>query len=1040
MIYILAKICQRWQNTFNRLFKLIIVCLVIIFSLEKVSAQGSSASVHGKVIDETGVSMPGVTILQKGTTNGTATDVDGKFQIQVIGTNSVLVFSSVGYDSKEINVDNQQEINVSLIPASKKLDEVVVVGYGIIKKSDVTGSIVSLKKEDLTPGANINVQQSIQGRVAGVQVYQKSGEPGGAMSVKIRGVSSITAGNDPLYVIDGMPMNNAAPVGASDVPGVSSNPNVRNPMNGINPSDIASIEVLKDASATAIYGARGSNGVILITTKKGASGGLKVNYNVQYGVSEASNKLKLLSGVEYRDVLNAIIDAGGGVPGERVANNVADVDWQKELRQIGSIQTHDMSFSGGKDNTKFYASIGYFGQNGVIKKSGTDRYTLRLNIENTVPKKYAFGINMNSSFIADKINSVGIGVNENGGALYSAIYYDPTYPVFDNQGNYNRSPFFSNTIDHPLALIDGQYSNANSYRTFASTYGEYFIIPSLSAKVRISGDVNTSRRNSWVDPKTIIGRGAGGIAQINSGNVNYYMGEATLNYNTIFNDDHSLNSVVGATYEHFGSESAMSRGQGYATPELAYDGIGTGNSAFNAIGSTRSSSVIVSFLGRVNYAYKNRYLLTSSIRADGSSRFGPNYRFGYFPSVAVAWKIHEESFLSEASFMDELKLRSSYGFVGSQAIDNYIYFSTYNAVSNGPVFNGVRNTKFEPSRVSNPNLKWESSRQWDIGIDFSFFDSRLSGSLEYYSRKTSDLLLNLPQPLSTGFAFKTLNIGSMRNTGIDLSLTADIIRKNKFTWTFGTVLSTVKNEVLSLGPLQDIFIGSTGFINNPGIIRPGESIGSYFGYKVSGVWQATDDFSGWSQAIKPGDLKFEDRDNNKVIDANDRTILGKSIPDLTFGITNKFTYTNFSLALFIEGIKGGSVLNAVAVDSYYPISFRRNRLAEPYLNRWTPTNPTNEYPSFLNPTSQGQQLVNSRTVEDASYLRLQSAQLSYTFKPDRGPVKNVQMFLTGQNLFILTKYTGIDPAASATGTDVFKIDYSTYPMTRTFLVGVNFQF
>lgn len=1013
-----------------------VFCLALtdnIFGQEMIEVSGTVTSL------DNGQVLPGTNVIQAGTLNGTVTDSNGNYKISV-PVNAKLVFSFIGYLNEEVSVNGRSKIDLVMSPDLQTLQEVVVVGYGVVKKSDVTGSVVSIKKEDLTPGANINVQQSIQGRVAGVQVYQKTGEPGSTMNVKVRGVSSITAGNDPLYVIDGMPVNNNAPVGSSGVPGIASNPNVRSPMNGINPADIESIEVLKDASATAIYGARGSNGVILITTKKGASGGLKINYNVQYGVSKASNKLDLLTGEEYRDVLNAIIDDGGGVPGERVTNDVVNVDWQEELRQTGTMRIHDLNFSGGKDNTKFFASFGYFGQDGVIKRSGTERYTLRLNIENSVPQKYAFGINMNASFISDKINSVGIGVNENGGALYSAIYYDPTYPVYDADGNYNRSPFFPTTIDHPLAMIENQYSNASSYRTFATAYGEYFILPSLSAKVRISGDVNTSRRNSWVDPSTIIGRGTGGIAQINSGTVNYYMGEATLNFNKQLNDNNAVNAVLGSTYEHFGSESNMSRGQGYTAPELTYDAIGSGNSALNSIGSGRSSSVIVSFLGRVNYTFRNRYLLTASFRADGSSRFGPNNRFGYFPSAAAAWKLHEESFLSNVTFLDELKLRGSYGLVGSQAIDNYIYFATYSAVSNGAIFNDARTTKFEPSRLSNPDLKWESSAQSDIGVDFSFFDSRLKGSVEYYSRKTSDLLLDLPQPLSSGFGSKTVNIGSMRNTGIDLTLSADVIRKSNFTWTAGTVFSTVKNEVLSLGPLDQIFIGSVGFINNPGIIKPGESLGSYYGYKVIGVWQEGDDFTGWSAAIKPGDLKFEDRDGNKSIDAEDRTILGKSIPDFTYGITNTFRYKNLSLSIFMEGAKGGSILNGVAVDSYFPVSFRRNRLAEPYLNRWTLENPTNKYPSFVNPTSQGQQLVNSRTVEDASYLRLQSAQLNYNFKLTKGAVKNVQLFVTGQNLFVITGYSGIDPAVSATGADVIKIDYSAYPMTRTFMVGANIQF
>jgi TonB-dependent starch-binding outer membrane protein SusC len=1001
-----------------------------VFGQDKIQVSGTVTSY------DTNEALPGANVLELGTTNGTVTDANGKFSLTV-SSNASLVVSFIGYLNEQMQVSGQSVIDVKLMPDITSLQEIVVVGYGTVKKSDVTGSVVSLKSDDLTPGAMINVEQSIQGRVAGVQVYQKSGEPGSAMSVKIRGISSINAGNDPLYVIDGMPVNNIAPVGTPGVAGVSFNPNGRNPLNGINPADIESIEVLKDASATAIYGARGSNGVVLITTKKGSSG-LKINYAVQYGVQKPSNKIDLLTGEEYRDVLNSIIDAGGGTAGERVTNDVVNNDWQEELYQDASMQSHDLSMSGGKDNTKFYASLGYFGQEGVIKKSGTERYTLRVNLENAMAKKYAIGINLNTSFIEDDFNSVGLGINENGSALYSAMYYDPTFPIYDDEGEYNRSPFMT-TIDHPLALIDGQYSKSNSFRTFGTVYAEYFVIPDLSVKGRISGDVNTSRRNTWIDPETIVGASTGGQASINTGTVSYYMGEGTLNYNKAFNEDHSLNAVAGATYEHFASESFQGSGKGYVSPDLTWDAIGSGNAALNTIGSGRASSVIISFLARANYAFKNKYLFTASFRADGSSRFGPNKRYGYFPSAAAAWKMHEESFLSGVSFIDELKLRVSYGSVGSQAIGNYIYMETYSANSAGPVFGGVRSSMFSPTRASNPDLQWESSAQADIGVDFSFFERRLSGSIEYYSRKTSDLLLDLPQPPSTGFPFKTVNIGSMRNTGIDLMLNGDIIRSDNFTWTVGGNFSTVKNEVLSLGPLDQIFTGTAGPVSNASIIKPGESIGSFYGYKVLGVWQTGDDFTGYPASVKPGDLKFEDRDGNKIIDAKDRTILGKSLPDFTYGISSNFSYKNLSLSVFFEGAHGGSVLNAVAVDSYYPVSFRRNRLAVPYLNRWTPENPTNEYPSFVQPTSQGQQQVNSRTVEDASYFRMQSARINYNFLLSKGPFKNIQVFVTGQNLFTITKYSGIDPAVNSLGEDVLKIDYASYPMTRTFMIGANFQ-
>lgn len=1015
------------------------ILLPVLFLLSVLLANAQSRVVTGKVTAaRTGEPLSGVTIMVKRTSTVTTTNNSGAFSITIDNDNTVLVISYVNYITQEMGVKNNATINITLEPDDGKLGEVIVIGYGTVKKSDVTGSVVSLKAKDLNPGANVNIEQSLLGRAAGVQVYQKSGEPGSAMSVKIRGASSITAGNDPLYVIDGMPVNNLAPVSGSGA-GFVSTPNPRNPLNSLNPADIESIEILKDASATAIYGSRGSNGVVIITTKKGASGKLKVGYNAYYGSQKVSKSLDLLNGQQYKEVLNAIIDAGGGSATERVVNDPVNVDWQNELYRNASVQSHDLSFSGGRDNTKFYVSLGYFNQQGVLKNSGVKRYTARFNLENSVAKKYAFGVNLNTSYIHDDYNSVGLGINENGSALYSAINYDPSFPVYDTTGNYYRSPFMS-TMDHPLALINGQYANSDGFRTFGTVYGEYFIIPGLSVKVKGAGDVNIVQRNTWLDPSTIAGASVGGIAAINTGNVNYYMGEATLNYNKDIGIAHTINAVVGSTYEHFASNSFSGNGRGYSLPDLTYNAIGTGTSTLNQIGSGRASTKIISYLGRVNYSFLDRYLLTASIRADGSSRFGPNNRFGYFPSMALAWKIQEEDFLKGIDFIDELKVRASYGVIGNQNISNYLYITTFSSGTDA-IFGGTRYTSLSPSRVANPDLKWEAAKQADIGVDFAFFKRRITGSIEYYDRRTSDLLLDLPVPLSTGFGSKTQNIGGMKNTGVDVTLAGDIFRSEKgFNWNMGVVFSTIKNRVTSLGPLDQIITGNAGNISNAAIIKPGESLGAYYGYEVLGVWQTNDDFSAAPTGVKAGDLKFKDVNDDKSINASDRAVLGKSLPDFTYGITNTFAYKQLSLSVFIEGSQGSSIISNAMIDSYFPVSFRRNRMAEPYLNRWTPENPTNKYPSFVNPTSQGQQTVNSRTVEDASYLRMQSVRLGYNFRINNKVFKSVQAYVTGNNLFTITKYSGADPAINAIGDDILKIDYSSYPMTRTFLVGVNVQF
>jgi TonB-dependent starch-binding outer membrane protein SusC len=1007
------------------------------------AALAQSHTVTGKITDsQSGQPLNGATVTVKGTKQATKTAEDGSFAIQVDGNNSVLVISNVGYTNSEITVRNNASANIHLQPSSGALGEVVVIGYGSVRKSDVTGSVSSIKAKDLTPGANVSIDQALAGRAAGVQVYQKSGEPGSSISVKVRGISSITAGNDPLYVIDGMPVNNGSPVTANG-DRFPNNPNPRNPLNSLNPSDIESIEILKDASATAIYGSRGSNGVVLITTKRGAPGRLNINYNSYYGIQKVARKLDLLTGPQYKQVLNDIINAGGGVPSEQVTNDASQSDWQSLLFQNAPTQSHDLSISGGRENMKFYASLGFLNQQGILKGSATRRYTAKFNLDNVVAKKYGFGISLGTSYIHDNYNSVGLGINENGSALYSAIYYDPSYPVYDASGNFYRSPYMS-TMDHPLALLNGQYANSDDYRTFGNIYGEYFLVPSLSVKLRVGGDINTSQRNTWVDPSTIQGLPFGGVASINTGTVSYYMGEATLNYNQEFSPKHRVNAFVGATFDRYGSYSFGGTGAGYALPDLTYDAIGSGADSLERVSSGRANNKIISYLARAIYSFNNRYVLTASFRADGSARFGPNNRFAYFPSAAFAWKLNEESFLQNFKALNELKLRTSYGSVGNQNIANYLYITTFSGGGNAIFGNSLYNS-IAPTRPANPDLKWEGALQFDAGVDFAFFNRRLFGTIDYFNRKAVDLLLALPLPLSTGFGTKTQNIGDMRNEGIELTLGGDVVRKNQWTWSLNGNISHIKNRVLDLGPQTQIIQGSAGNLTNYEIIKVGESLGSYYGYKVLGVWQSSDDFSTAPVGTKPGDLKFLDVDGNKIINANDRMILGKALPDYTYGFSSILQWKGFSLSAFFDGQQGASNISNTLIDSYYPVSFRRNKLAVVYLNRWTPANPSNTYPGFINAQfsasgSQGNQQINSLTVQDASYFRMQSATLGYKFNLSSRAVKSLQLYVTGQNLFLVTNYIGYDPTLNAAGSDVTKVDYSSYPMAKTWLFGVNVQF
>lgn len=996
-----------------------------------------TVQVRGKVKTmEDNESLPGATVIEKGSTNGTITDADGNYTLNV-QPGATLVFNFLGYVPEEVPIGDQTVIDIVLVQDIRQLQEVVVVGYGTVRKSDLTGSVASIKPDDMTAGgANLSVEQMIQGRVPGVNIQSKSGEPGGAISVQIRGASSITAGNQPLYVIDGIPFNLNSQITGSGS-GFVGNQNPRNPLNTINPNDIASIEILKDASATAIYGSRGSNGVVMITTKNGKSGGLSVNYGYAYSLQEISNTYELLDARQYQSILNDLIEEGA--LGTRVEDFQGDgINWPELLYRDGTINEHNLSISGGNGNTDYYVSLSAFDQQGVLINSGLERYNLRLNLNTKLDEKFKLGLNLNSSFIKDDFISNGTGVNENSGALYAAIYYDPTLTRV-------RDPFTgrfvlsdNQVIDNPLALANHERADQRTYRTFGSISAEYFVMPSLTAKLKIGGDVSSARRDVWVGPETLDGVATGGIGTILNRTSTYHIGEFTLNYNQNFGD-HDVNAVAGVTYEEFNNFTNSAEGSGFLYPDLTTDALGSGADSLEFVGSGRSQSKLNSLLGRVNYIYKNKYLLTLSGRVDGSSRFGPNNKIAFFPSAAVAWKLHEEAFLQGISPVSELKLRASYGAIGNQALPNNRFLTSFSP-GDGAVFDNTIFGSIEPTRFANPDLKWESAVQMDIGIDFGLFDSRVQGTIDYYQRNTEDLLLDVPQPTSTGFALRTENLGKMENRGIELGLSGYVIDGKDLKWEVAANFTTLNNEVTDLGGVDAFFRGNLNFVRGATIVDEGLPLFSYFGYQVDGVWQTDDDFSVTKTNAQPGDWKYRDVNGDSVINSDDRVVLGDSFHDFTWGLTNTLSYKGLSLSVFIEAAHGAELLNQNLVNTFYPITFRNNRLAEPYLNRWTEDNPTNEYSSFVRPgIGEGFQ-VNSRTVEDASYVRLQSIRLAYSLPLEKLGIdffRSFDVYVIGQNLATWTDYSGVDPAANSFGNNNIPMDFNAYPFARTYTLGVN---
>ena len=1014
----------------------VLLLLIGVMVLSNVS-YAQQSTVKGTVITaDDPMGLPGVNVLLKGTTVGTVTDIDGNYSINVPNGNGILVFSMIGFEKQEAEVGSRTIIDITLSEDISALDEVVVVGYGTVKKSDLTGSVSALKKEDFNQGAISSPEQLLAGKMAGVQVVQNSAEPGGGMSINIRGVGSINSGTSPLYVIDGLPFSNSSAVsGAGErFPAPRTE---RSPLSSINPADIESIEVLKDASATAIYGARGANGVILITTRNGKKGKMKVSYDGYAGVQNVANKINLLDADEYKTIINSIIESGGGSSTDKVSDFQGDgTDWLDEVYNPNAgIQSHNLSMSGGNENTSYLISLNYFNQDGLVMNSSFERYGLRFNLDHKVDEKFHTGINLSSNYSKDQFTPGGFQLNEHAGVVFAAMQMDPTLNVRNADGDYVISQHIN--VDNPVALANGKRGIGNTYRTFGSIYGEYFFTPEFSFRLNLGGDVSNQQRDYYIDRTTIDGLAAGGIATILHGTASNYLVEGLFNYKKTF-DKHSFNAVAGVTTQKFISNRFSSEGRGFPSDATETYNLDLGNPNLNVIGSSKVDNTILSYLARLNYTFNSKYLLTGSIRADGSSRFGENNKFGYFPSVAAGWKINEEDFFSSLEkTVSTLKLRASWGRTGNQEIGNYQSISTF---SGGPtvVYDDQQRSSTQPARIANPDLKWETTEQLDFGIDYGLWGDRLYGSMDWYVKNTSDMLLSLPIPRSTGFTSQLTNVGGIKNSGFEFALTSRNINSGKIRWTTNLIFTTLKNEVTDLGGIERIVTGSAGATSQIAIIEEGIPLESFYGYEVLGIWQTGDDFSSTLDNVKPGDIKYRDINGDGKVNTEDRTILGNSFPKFIWSVGNTVSYKGFDLYVFIEGVEGAKMLNNGLIDTYFPAGVRRNRYAEPLLNRWTPENPSNEYPSFVNTSSQGEKRVNSITVEDASYLRLNTVKLSYHFPAKSGIFSAATINLTGQNLFTITNYSGMDPAINPNGGANFRIDWNAFPVSRTFLAGISF--
>lgn len=1007
----------------------LLMTAILIFGIGITSsiAQGR-VTVRGTVTDAAdGTELPGVNVVVQGSQEatgsaiGVTTGMDGTYSIDVPEDLNVLAFSYIGYQGTEVQIDGRTEINVQLESDVQLLEDIVVVGYGTVQKSDLTGSINSISGEELATGQQVSVDQAIQGRIPGVQVTQTSAEPGGGFSIRIRGSNSITAGNEPLYVIDGLP-------GA-------------NPRNSLNPSDIQSIEVLKDASATAIYGARGSNGVILITTKQGQRGSpLNISYNGSVGFQDAAKKLDMMNAQEYTKFYNEVhIDRGEEPPfGQQEINSIGSgTNWQNEVLRSSPIQEHHLSFSGGSSDTQYYLSTNYFNQDGIVSSTGFKKYSGRVNLTHALGEKLRVGVNLNNSVEMEDTVPLGLGVNRTAGVIATALQLPPTMPVFNEDGSYAVS---LQDLSNSVAQANTIDNFAEIRRLFGNAYVDYRILENLNARVNLGYNQRSIQRDIFLNTTTQRGVLAEGQATKNLNEDKNYLFEFTTEYNQQINSKNEFTLLGGYSYQKFEDEGFNASAQAFPTTAFRFNNLGAGDPSQYDVGSYKQENTLLSGFGRLNYNFADRYLLTATLRADGSSRFGENTKFAYFPSGALAWRISNESFFPDEGFfgnLSGLKFRVSYGLSGNQEIGNG---RSLILLGTGPiaVLNGEEIQSIAPIQLANPDLKWETTASYNIGLDLGILKDRITSSLDYFVSNTRDLLLELPIPTTSGFSSSLQNVGDTRNSGFEFTVSS-INFTGDFSWSTDLNFATLSNEVTNLGDLSRILQGGNRFISEYTILREGDPMNSYYGYVFDGVFQSEQDVQNSPEQANamPGGRKFKDINTDGIIDDEDRTILGDPFPDFTLGFNNNLSYKGFGLRIFIEGRFGFELANFTNIDSENPIDDLRNRQRY-VLNRWTPENPTNIHPSFVNPSRTFD--FNSRVVEDASFLRLKNIRLSYNFPNlSLGGISSLSVYATGQNLFTITDYRGYNPDVNVLGSSNIRIDYSAYPLARIYSLGLNIR-
>lgn len=978
--------------------------------------------VSGQIVDENGDAIPGASVLVKGTTTGVAADMDGNYSISA-PANGTLVFSFIGYTSREVEIGNQSQINVTLQPDLSDLEEVVVVGYGTARKSQLTGAISSVGNKEIVELPITDARQALQGRATGVDVTQAGSKPGAEPQVRIRGRRSFNAGNDPLYVVDNIPIAGG--------------------INDINPQDIVSMEVLKDASATAIYGSRGANGVVLITTKRGEVGKTVVSVDSYYGVNESLGRIQNFNGEEFAEYKRESRRAVGMYP-EGPATPEADAtlfepvelesiamgrsfDYIDALTRTGSIQSHQISVSGGSDKTTFFLSGNLFRDVGVVKLQDFSRYSFRANIDHQLNDKFRIGTS--TLFTYSERN--GENFNPLGGALQE----NPLGKTFNEDGSINFFPTQDGLRTNPLAeIVPGAHEDLTKrYRIFNSVYAVWDIAPGLSYRVNFGPDITIRRSGRFIGAQTNARRGGDPTGSVNEEfQVNYTL-ENIINYTKTLNDVHTFQFTGLQSLQRDNREFTSINVLGIPAESQLFHRLGDASQITSA-GTDLIQWTLLSFMGRLNYDYQGKYLVTATIRADGSSRFGENNRFGYFPSVAFGWNIGDEGFLQGSTFLDQLKLRTSYGAIGNQGIDPY---QTQPLLARTAYeFGGNAAFGFRPNTIGNPDLRWETSTTGNAGLDFAFSQGRISGSLEYYVTTTSDLLAPQPLPNSTGFDGFITNVGKTQNRGIELTLNTINIDRGDFRWSTDFIFNRNREQILELADGDDV--GAGRFI--------GEPITVFFDWRKIGIWQLDEADIAESYNDRPGEIKIEDINNDGRINAEDRQILGSPVPDFAGGITNRFSYKGVDLSFFVFGRFGSMIRSAFHTGGFNALAGRYNNLKVDY---WTPDNPTNDYPR-PNQNQEFPKYSSSLQYFDGTFLKVRNINMGYTLPAplvERLKMESLRIYASIQQPFIFSEYrsrhAGIDPETFVDGEQGVEggvINSNISPAVTQITFGINARF